>query len=55
MPGEQLVLEIVPLIADQEMDVSFVYWEGAVRAYRGNEWVGKGYLELTGYWKPMKL
>ncbi|MCD6044033.1 MAG: Lipocalin-like domain, partial [Burkholderiales bacterium] len=32
-----------------------IYWEGAVRAFSGNAEVGKGYLELTGYWKPMKL
>ena len=32
-----------------------IYWEGAVRAYEGGKAVGKGYLELTGYWKPMKL
>jgi predicted secreted hydrolase len=52
-------LRLEPLMDDQELDsrlsTGTIYWEGAVRAYRGNEWVGKGYLELTGYWKPMKL
>ena len=49
-----------PLMDDQEFDArastGIVYWEGAVRAFdpRGNE-VGQGYLELTGYGKPMKL
>jgi predicted secreted hydrolase len=44
---------------DQELDarasVGTVYWEGAVRAYKENAEVGRGYLELTGYWQPMKL
>jgi predicted secreted hydrolase len=44
---------------DQENDtrasVGTIYWEGAVSAYKGDNLVGRGYLELTGYWKPMKL
>jgi predicted secreted hydrolase len=31
VPSAGLEIEIEPLVADQEMDVSFVYWEGAVR------------------------
>ncbi len=45
-------LLVEPLAADQEMDVSFVYWEGAV-AYdgtmNGEPVTGRGYVELTGY------
>ncbi len=52
-------LRLEPLMDDQELDARLtartIYWEGAVRAYRGSGLVGKGYLELTGYWKPMKL
>jgi len=52
-------LRLEPLMDDQELDsrlsTGTIYWEGAVRAFRGSEWVGRGYLELTGYWKPMKL
>jgi predicted secreted hydrolase len=52
-------LRLEPLMDDQELDsrlsTGTIYWEGAVRAYREKEMVGKGYLELTGYWKPMKL
>jgi len=52
-------LRLEPLMDDQELDarasVGTIYWEGAVRAFRGTEEVGRGYLELTGYWKPMKL
>ena len=55
--GREVTLE--PLMDDQELDArgstGTIYWEGAVRALeRGNE-TGRGYLELTGYWKPMKL
>ena len=52
-------LRLEPLMDDQELDArastGTIYWEGAVVAYRGNATVGRGYLELTGYWKPMKL
>jgi len=54
-----LTLEIEPLMEDQELDArastGTVYWEGAVRAKQGETMVGRGYLELTGYWKPLKL
>jgi predicted secreted hydrolase len=52
-------LEITPLMNDQELDArgstATIYWEGAVRATRGEREYGRGYLELTGYWKPLKL
>ena len=55
--GEELLLE--PLMDDQELDArastGTIYWEGAVRALRAGKQVGRGYLELTGYWRPMKL
>jgi predicted secreted hydrolase len=48
-----------PLMDDQELDsrtnTGTIYWEGAVRATRAGQEVGRGYLELTGYWKPLKL
>ncbi len=52
---------IEPLFDDQELDsrasTATIYWEGAVRvaAEGGGAASGKGYLELTGYWKPMRL
>jgi predicted secreted hydrolase len=53
----EIVLE--PLMDDQELDtrgtVGTVYWEGAVTASRQGTRVGRGYLELTGYWKPLEL
>jgi predicted secreted hydrolase len=52
-------LRLEPLMDDQELDarasVGTIYWEGAVRAFRQQTQVGRGYLELTGYWQPMKL
>jgi predicted secreted hydrolase len=47
IPSERLDLKITPLLADQELDVSFRYWEGAV-AVTGSL-AGQGYVELTGY------
>jgi predicted secreted hydrolase len=48
-----------PLMDDQELDArastGTIYWEGAVHASEAGKPVGKGYLELTGYWRPMKL
>jgi predicted secreted hydrolase len=32
-----------------------LYWEGAVRALQSGRETGRGYLELTGYGKPLKL
>lgn len=52
-------LRLEPLMDDQELDsrtsTGTIYWEGAVTAYRDRDPVGRGYLELTGYWKPMRL
>jgi predicted secreted hydrolase len=53
--GDEYTLE--PLMDDQELDsrasTGTIYWEGAVRAFRSGREVGRGYLELTGYWKPL--
>jgi predicted secreted hydrolase len=52
IPSEDLDLEIRPALADQELDVSFRYWEGAVEiagTRRGRPVRGQGYAELTGY------
>ncbi len=52
-------IELVPLLDDQEIDArastGTIYWEGAVRARRGVVEIGRGYLELTGYWRPLRL
>jgi predicted secreted hydrolase len=52
LPGHDIELEVTPLFPDQEMDVEFVYWEGAVNAVgsvAGQPVTGRGYVELTGY------
>lgn len=53
------VWEISPLQNDQELDsrqsTGAVYWEGAVTLRRDGKPAGRGYLELTGYVKPLKL
>jgi predicted secreted hydrolase len=60
-PVEMQVNDLVlkPLMDDQELDsrasTGTIYWEGAVRALSRDRELGRGYLELTGYWKPMKL
>ncbi|MBK8051411.1 MAG: lipocalin family protein [Anaerolineales bacterium] len=52
VPERSIDLTVTPLIPDQEMDVSFIYWEGAVKisgTWQGEPVTGKGYVELTGY------
>jgi predicted secreted hydrolase len=52
VPSQQLELDITPSQADQELPVSFLYWEGAVRLQgtrAGQPISGRGYVELTGY------
>jgi predicted secreted hydrolase len=54
-----LEIGIEPLMDDQEHDTRVttgtIYWEGAVRAVRDGAPAGRGYLELTGYWRPLRL
>ncbi|MGH8809721.1 MAG: lipocalin-like domain-containing protein [Noviherbaspirillum sp.] len=53
------VWQLTPLQDDQELDsrqsTAAVYWEGAVTVTRDGQPAGRGYLELTGYAKPLKL
>ncbi len=48
-----------PLQDDQELDsrqsTGAVYWEGAVHVLRNGQPAGKGYFEMTGYLKALKL
>jgi predicted secreted hydrolase len=50
---------IEPLLDDQENDARLssgaIYWEGAVRVQENALAVGQGYLELTGYQRPLSL
>jgi predicted secreted hydrolase len=53
------IIELEPLMDDQELDsrasTGTIYWEGAVRALRNGKSVGRGYLELTGYWQRVRM
>lgn len=52
IPRFSLDLTIIPVTADQELDLTFRYWEGAIRiegTAHGKKIGGQGYLELTGY------
>ncbi len=52
VPGAGLELEVTPVLRDQELDLAFRYWEGAVRVSGtapGRTLAGRGYVELTGY------
>ncbi len=54
-----MAFEIEPLLDDQEYDTrrstGTIYWEGAVRVLQNGKPAGSGYLELTGYWRPLQL
>lgn len=51
--------QLMPLQDDQELDsrqsTGSVYWEGAVTVTRNGQPAGRAYLELTGYFKPLRL
>ncbi len=57
---DELTFTLQPLMDSQELDArastGTVYWEGAVQVSdtHGTLW-GRGYLELTGYGKPIRL
>jgi predicted secreted hydrolase len=57
VPSDRLELVVEPLLEDQEMNASFVYWEGAVAVSGtadGRPVSGRGYVELTGYGRSMQ-
>ncbi len=49
VPSAAIDATVRPLIDDQELDVGFRYWEGAVEVRDGQRVSGRGYVELTGY------
>jgi predicted secreted hydrolase len=55
VPQAAIDVEIVPVLADQELNLTVRYWEGAVdvRGTRaGRPLRGRGYLEMTGWAAP---
>lgn len=63
-PVEQAILaggehyRVRPIFDDQELDarasVGAIYWEGAVDLERAGRRLGQGYLEMTGYERPLR-
>ncbi|MDH3279873.1 MAG: carotenoid 1,2-hydratase [Gammaproteobacteria bacterium] len=52
LPGRGLQLTLTPLLENQEIDLMFRYWEGAVAvtgSANAHQLRGYGYAELTGY------
>ncbi|MCI0401077.1 MAG: carotenoid 1,2-hydratase [Gammaproteobacteria bacterium] len=52
VPIERLELEVRPILAQQELNLSVRYWEGAVEfagTHADEPIHGRGYVELTGY------
>ncbi len=57
IPSLSIDLDIEPYLADQEMNVSYAYWEGAVKvsgSVEGETVNGDGYVEMTGYTASME-
>ncbi len=57
IPSLDLMLQGEPLMADQELNVSTVYWEGAVQfsgTWQGAPVQATGYVEMTGYSETME-
>jgi predicted secreted hydrolase len=52
VPSLKIEMEVNPYIPDQELNLTFTYWEGAVKirgVQNGETILGNGYVELTGY------
>jgi predicted secreted hydrolase len=52
VPGLDLQLDVQPVMDDQELRTTVLYWEGAVDVSgkrNGEKLGGRGYVELTGY------
>ena len=55
-PEIELELRLTPAFAEQELNLSYAYWEGAVQVegtLLGEAASGRGYVELTGYSESM--
>lgn len=52
VPSASIDLRLTPYLPDQELPLSVIYWEGAVRiggTANGQPVGGSGYIEMTGY------
>ena len=59
LDGNVRIWQTAPLLHDQELDARAstgnIYWEGLIRLHNSTHTIGLGYLEMTGYDKPLKL
>ncbi len=56
IPGANLEISLSPYLEDQELNLSTIYWEGAVSVagqHNGSQVSGVGYVEMTGYAQPL--
>jgi predicted secreted hydrolase len=51
IPRYNIDLTVTPHQSNQELSLTFTYWEGAVKV-EGEDIFGNGYVELTGYANP---
>ena len=52
------MLQLKPLFDAQELvshGMGNTYWEGAVRVLEAGQALGRGYLELTGYGRALRI
>ena len=49
VPAHDIRVEVVPVLANQELFTTVRYWEGAVDVNVAGRQSGQGYVELTGY------
>jgi predicted secreted hydrolase len=57
IPSLEISLNVKPRLTDQELRVSYTYWEGAVTAsgrHAGRAVSAVGYVEMTGYAQSMR-
>jgi predicted secreted hydrolase len=57
VPELELRLTLTAKLSNQELDLSYAYWEGAVSVsgkYKGKEVQGVGFVEMTGYASSME-
>ena len=61
-PPDRATFVLEPMMDDQELDsrasTGTIYWEGAVRVREATSQglvVGRGYLEMTGYFEPIRF
>ncbi len=55
IPSVDLEIDLQPYLEDQELNMTTIYWEGAVRVdgrFGSNQVTGHAYVELTGYAEP---